>query len=119
MFSSDTSHIATWQPSAESWRASSRPIPVPPPVTTAMRPSNRSTSSPFVDWRERYPAVAPPLSSESQPGGGWGYRPSMALARPIQPIDVDDDALRQALEVADLPALLPALAMATGDLTLL
>src|SRR5215207_5623837 len=43
----------------------------------------------------------------------------MALARPIQPIDADDDDLRQALEVSDLPALLPALAMATGDLSLL
>jgi 4-hydroxyacetophenone monooxygenase len=43
----------------------------------------------------------------------------MALAKPIQPITEDDDAIREALEVADLPALLPALAQATGDLSLL
>jgi 4-hydroxyacetophenone monooxygenase len=43
----------------------------------------------------------------------------MALARPIQPIDANDERLRRALDVADLPALLPALAMATGDLSLL
>src|SRR5258705_8755627 len=36
--SADTSHIETWHPSALNWRASSRPIPEPPPVTTAIRP---------------------------------------------------------------------------------
>src|SRR5258708_12838178 len=35
----DTSHIATLQPSATSWRASSRPMPVPPPVMTAIFPA--------------------------------------------------------------------------------
>src|SRR6478736_6316760 len=34
----DTSHMATWQPSATSRRTSSRPIPEPPPVTTAILP---------------------------------------------------------------------------------
>lgn len=43
----------------------------------------------------------------------------MALAKPIEPIVVGDDELRAALEVADLPALLPALAHVTGDLSLL
>src|SRR5436190_12431031 len=43
-----TSHVATEQPSAASWITSSRPIPLPPPVTTASRPSNFSTQSPFV-----------------------------------------------------------------------
>ena len=43
----------------------------------------------------------------------------MALARPIEPITATDDELRAALEVADLPALLPALAHVTGDLSLL
>ena len=43
----------------------------------------------------------------------------MALARPIEPITASDDELRDALEVADLPALLPALAHVTGDLSLL
>src|SRR5216683_6289856 len=37
--STETSHIATLQPSATSWRTSSRPIPVPPPVTTAIFPA--------------------------------------------------------------------------------
>ena len=43
----------------------------------------------------------------------------MALARPVQPITATDDELRDALEVADLPALLPALAHVTGDHSLL
>ena len=33
-------------PSAASWTTSSRPIPLPPPVTTATRPSNESTCAP-------------------------------------------------------------------------
>src|SRR5437764_14208634 len=37
--SAETSHIATLQPSATSWRASSRPMPVPPPVITAVFPA--------------------------------------------------------------------------------
>src|SRR6185295_11012466 len=36
----ETSHIATLQASATSWRTSSRPIPLPPPVTTAVLPAN-------------------------------------------------------------------------------
>ena len=43
----------------------------------------------------------------------------MALARPIEPITASDDELRDALAVSDLPALLPALAHITGDLSLL
>jgi 4-hydroxyacetophenone monooxygenase len=43
----------------------------------------------------------------------------MALARPIEPIDVDDDTIRTALADSDVPALLPALAHITGDLSLL
>jgi hypothetical protein len=39
MFASDTSHIATEQPSAAKASASSRPIPVPPPVMTAIFPA--------------------------------------------------------------------------------
>jgi hypothetical protein len=38
--SAKTSHVATLQPSATSWRTSSRPIPLPPPVTTAILPAN-------------------------------------------------------------------------------
>jgi 4-hydroxyacetophenone monooxygenase len=43
----------------------------------------------------------------------------MALAKPIQPITVDDEFIRAALEEADVPALLPALAYITGDFSLL
>jgi 4-hydroxyacetophenone monooxygenase len=43
----------------------------------------------------------------------------MALARPIEPITADDDAIRAALADADIPSLLPTLAHITGDLSLL
>jgi len=45
MFRAETSHIATLQPSATSWRTSSRPMPVPPPVTTAVLPEKS-----FIGW---------------------------------------------------------------------
>src|ERR1700736_3062699 len=47
--SAETSHIATLQPSATSWRASSRPMPVPPPVTTAILPLKS-----FIAFLSRY-----------------------------------------------------------------
>ena len=37
-----TSHVATDAPSAASWMTSSRPMPVPPPVTTANLSANDS-----------------------------------------------------------------------------
>ncbi|MGI9053314.1 MAG: flavin-containing monooxygenase [Ilumatobacteraceae bacterium] len=43
----------------------------------------------------------------------------MPLASAIEPITADDDAIRDALAVADLPALLSALAHVTGDHSLL
>jgi 4-hydroxyacetophenone monooxygenase len=43
----------------------------------------------------------------------------MALAKPIEPITADDEFIRAALEDADMPALLPALAYITGDMSLL
>ncbi len=43
----------------------------------------------------------------------------MAIARPIEPITVDDAKIRSALADAFLPALIPALAQATGDMSLL
>src|SRR5215217_8976646 len=55
MLVSDTSQMATWQPSAASWRVSSRPMPVPPPVTTASLPVNVSIVDPPCDR----PAVSP------------------------------------------------------------
>src|SRR5580698_11432764 len=38
------SQAATEHPSAASWRTSSRPMPEPPPVTTASFPLNESTA---------------------------------------------------------------------------
>ena len=46
MFFWETSHMATLQPSAISWRASSRPMPVPPPVTTANLPAKSFMARP-------------------------------------------------------------------------
>ena len=43
----------------------------------------------------------------------------MPLNRPIQAIVASDEEIRLALEVSDVPSLLPALAHVTGDLTLL
>ena len=43
----------------------------------------------------------------------------MSISRAIEPITADDDAIRAALEDAFLPALIPALAQVTGDLSLL
>src|SRR5476651_848066 len=41
----ETSHIAMLTPSATSWRTSSRPMPEPPPVTTAIRPARSFIAS--------------------------------------------------------------------------
>src|SRR5580704_3111133 len=46
----ETSHIATLQASATSWRTSSRPIPEPPPVTTAVLPTNSFMCAPPWDY---------------------------------------------------------------------
>jgi 4-hydroxyacetophenone monooxygenase len=43
----------------------------------------------------------------------------MVLAKPIEPITADDEFIRAALADADVPALLPALAYITGDMSLL
>lgn len=44
---------------------------------------------------------------------------AMSIARPLEPITDDDETIREALDHAEVPALLPALAWATGDLSLL
>ena len=43
----------------------------------------------------------------------------MTTSRQIQPLPLDDEPIRKALEDAHLPALLPALAQITGDRSLL
>jgi 4-hydroxyacetophenone monooxygenase len=45
--------------------------------------------------------------------------PTNPFVQPIQPITESDDEIRDALAEAEVPALLPALAYLTGDLTLL
>src|SRR3954468_4962458 len=47
----ETSLIATLQASATSWRTSSRPIPLPPPVTTAVLPANSVMCAPPWGYR--------------------------------------------------------------------
>src|SRR3984893_14233185 len=64
----ETSHIATLQASATNWRTSSRPMPLPPPVTTAVLPANSvmRTSLAF-RGRSRYgpSATSPPVGESS------------------------------------------------------
>ena len=43
----------------------------------------------------------------------------MTISREIQPLPLDEEPIRKALEEAHLPSLLPALAQITGDLSLL
>src|SRR5215470_9121961 len=59
----ETSHVATLQASATSWRTSSRPIPLPPPVTTAVLPANSvMCASSLACWRRsRYDPPTYPL----------------------------------------------------------
>src|SRR3954467_11212294 len=45
--------------------------------------------------------------------------PSSPFVAAIEPITAGDDEIREALEAAEVPPLLPALAYATGDLSLL
>src|SRR5215471_7466506 len=55
----ETSHVATLQASATSWRISSRPIPLPPPVITAVLPTNSVM------------CVLPCLPQPTLSAGGW------------------------------------------------
>src|SRR5262245_6140763 len=54
------SHAATAHPAAASWTTSSRPIPLPPPVTTASFPSNDSTCASSRPTRDVYRVTAGP-----------------------------------------------------------
>src|SRR5471030_532378 len=59
----ETSHMAMLTPSATSWRTSSRPMPEPPPVTTAIRPARSfiarlSLERPDLDLAELHHARA-------------------------------------------------------------
>src|SRR6516225_5975027 len=48
----ETSHVAILHASATNWRTSSRPMPLPPPVTTAVLPAN-SVMCTFLAFRSR------------------------------------------------------------------
>ena len=73
------SQAATEQPSATSWRRSSRPIPEPPPVTTASLPLNESTARhlPGRAWpANTRPAMACPRAAAGHDGYPRCPRPS-------------------------------------------
>src|SRR5215468_85531 len=86
----DTSHMATLQPSATSWRASSRPMPVPPPVMTAILPARS-----FMH--------APPSSPEGD-GKTW-YPRSTVLLETLLPLGKVDPGLRAPETPLDLSAI--------------
>src|SRR5215468_6563832 len=86
----DTSHMAMLQPSATSWRASSRPMPVPPPVMTAILPARS-----FMH--------APPSSPEGD-GKTW-YPPSTVLLETLLPLGKVDPGLRAPETPLDLSAI--------------
>src|SRR5690349_1637235 len=69
---SETSQKATLQPSATSCRTSSRPMPEPPPVTTASRPARSfivlPPVSPSIDMRPALASMARPAFGAKQPG---------------------------------------------------
>jgi hypothetical protein len=64
----ETSHIATLQACAASWRTSSRPIPEPPPVTTAILPAK--------SFMSRLPWVSSPILNGGVPGAGASPPPA-------------------------------------------
>ncbi len=82
-----TSHIATLRPSATSWRTSSRPIPVPPPVTTAILPAKSFIVSylPRISsWISDKRASASPMRYQSRPPSSMALRRSLLLSLPVR-----------------------------------
>src|SRR6185437_1238864 len=97
MFLCERSHMATLQPSATSWRASSRPMPVPPPVTTAIFPLKS-----FIRTRPSLSATRPSSRRERLPHGAdhparaiVAHRAAAHLVHRIRVggarVEVDDD----------------------------
>src|SRR6266481_4861012 len=66
--SAETSHIATLQPSATSCRASSRPMPVPPPVMTAIFPAKS-----FMGGSLTFPVLIARLLVGASPTEDFGH----------------------------------------------
>src|SRR6202022_4135182 len=84
--SAKTSQVATLQPSATSWRTSSRPIPLPPPVTTAILPAKsficRASLGLLTDRREK--RVGCPIRHQSQSPSLMALRRSLLLSLPVR-----------------------------------
>src|SRR6202022_4134139 len=77
--------IATLQASATNWRTSSRPMPLPPPVTTAVLPANSvmCTSLAF-RGRSRYgPSPTSPPVGKRSVGAMSGRQAPANLAREL------------------------------------
>ncbi len=93
----DTSHMAMLQPSATSWRASSRPMPVPPPVMTAIRPARSFMRFPSVvieRWRQPFvPPKVPRCARDDK--GSADPQPCIAmLLETLLPLGKVDPGLR-------------------------
>src|SRR5262245_23785087 len=76
----ETSHMAMWQPSPASSLASSRPIPVPPPVTTAILPAKSFIPRP-PSRRPDAIAAGPPLRRRPPVTGFPDHRRRTAMIR--------------------------------------
>src|ERR1700738_863754 len=85
--SAKTSHTATLQPSATSWRTSSRPTPVPPPVTTEILPTKSFMMS-YLPWTShrstRKRALDGPVRHQSRPPSLMALRRSLLLSLPVR-----------------------------------
>src|SRR5215472_8932436 len=100
----ETSHIATLQASATSWRTSSRPIPLPPPVTTAVLPANSVMCTSLAFWGPSDTAFAYlSTGGEAQRGAMSGRQTPADLARELlEEIDIVGALGRPADQFIDL-----------------
>src|SRR5216683_2683174 len=106
----ETSHIATLQASATNWRTNSRPMPLPPPVTTAVLPANSvlCTSLAF-RGRSRYgPSPTSPPVGKRSVGAMSGRQAPANLARELlEEIDIVGALRRPADQSIDLMGVWP------------
>src|ERR1700730_16100173 len=106
----ETSHIATLQASATNWRTSSRPLPLPPPVTTAVLPANSvmCTSLAF-RGRSRYgPSPTSPPVGQRGVGELSGRQAPANFARELlEEIDIVGALGRPADQSIDLMGVWP------------
>src|SRR6516165_885696 len=106
----ETSHIATLQASATNWRTSSRPMPLPPPVTTAVLPANSvmCTSLSSSGAIEIRPFAYLSAGGEAQLGAMSGRQPPASLARELlEEIDIIGALGRPADQFIDLMGVWP------------